>query len=460
MLERIARGKTNAEIADELGISLDGAKYHVREILAKLNVNSREDAASEWRRMRSPLGRLRHVVLVGMGSLPKSGPVLAAVGAAVVVAGVFGLLVLLAGGGEEDEPPASAALTTPSPASTPAASVTAEPATQNQAQAYCFIDLPDTWAAAFAQHEIPRREDQRIVPVAAAADASRIFGSLYSPEWSGLVSISAPGEILRIQEFADPASDQISGASFDGRWLIWTEFRAGADSQLRAWDSDTGETWDIARAADRPVASEGKAAWLQSTGSGGWALHLYSFAARTDEVVDEKAGWPVLFWDSNLFWAVKETPGERRGHFEMMDLRTGTRSAPPAPLASLTRLGSTAAQGGLVAWTEDGHSILIWREGDHKPTKIVPPGLAPIVDWIAIAGDLVTWSGSDREWAADTRSHSVAPITTQYGYRFTNGDALVVVEPLGPLKVEGQRGPMLKVTMLDATTLPPLPRCP
>ncbi|HEY4669088.1 MAG TPA: helix-turn-helix transcriptional regulator, partial [Tepidiformaceae bacterium] len=96
VLERIARGKTNAEIAAELGISLDGAKYHVREILAKLNVDSREDAASEWRRMHSPLGRLRHVVLVGMGALPKSGPVLAAVGAAVVVAGVIGLLVLLA----------------------------------------------------------------------------------------------------------------------------------------------------------------------------------------------------------------------------------------------------------------------------------------------------------------------------------------------------------------------------
>ena len=119
VLERIARGKTNAEIADELGISLDGAKYHVREILAKLGVESREEAAAEWRRMRSPLGRLRHLVLVGMGGLPKSGPVLAAVGAVVVVAGVIGGLVLLASGGEEDAPASPEGTRTSVPAESP-----------------------------------------------------------------------------------------------------------------------------------------------------------------------------------------------------------------------------------------------------------------------------------------------------------------------------------------------------
>lgn len=49
VVELIADGKTNGEIATTLGISLDGAKWHVSEILAKLNVESREDVAAWWR---------------------------------------------------------------------------------------------------------------------------------------------------------------------------------------------------------------------------------------------------------------------------------------------------------------------------------------------------------------------------------------------------------------------------
>ncbi len=37
---------TNEQIASRLGISLDGAKYHVSEILSKLGVGTREEAAS------------------------------------------------------------------------------------------------------------------------------------------------------------------------------------------------------------------------------------------------------------------------------------------------------------------------------------------------------------------------------------------------------------------------------
>ncbi|MGE3074698.1 MAG: response regulator transcription factor [Dehalococcoidia bacterium] len=52
VLALISAGKTNPEIAEKLGITLDGAKFHVREILAKLEVESREEAAEWWRRER------------------------------------------------------------------------------------------------------------------------------------------------------------------------------------------------------------------------------------------------------------------------------------------------------------------------------------------------------------------------------------------------------------------------
>ena len=48
VLALIAAGRTNGEIAERLGITLDGAKWHVSEILGKLGVSSREAAAEWW----------------------------------------------------------------------------------------------------------------------------------------------------------------------------------------------------------------------------------------------------------------------------------------------------------------------------------------------------------------------------------------------------------------------------
>src|SRR5437870_13751432 len=48
VLELLRHHFTNEQIADRLGITLDGAKYHVSQILSKLGVASREEAAA-WR---------------------------------------------------------------------------------------------------------------------------------------------------------------------------------------------------------------------------------------------------------------------------------------------------------------------------------------------------------------------------------------------------------------------------
>src|SRR5574341_1194484 len=45
VLAQLREGLSDQAIADRLGISLDGAKYHVREILSKLGVGSRQEAA-------------------------------------------------------------------------------------------------------------------------------------------------------------------------------------------------------------------------------------------------------------------------------------------------------------------------------------------------------------------------------------------------------------------------------
>ncbi|MGE3076631.1 MAG: response regulator transcription factor [Dehalococcoidia bacterium] len=48
----VADGFSNREIADRLGISLDGAKWHVSELLGRLEVENREQLAAVWPRYR------------------------------------------------------------------------------------------------------------------------------------------------------------------------------------------------------------------------------------------------------------------------------------------------------------------------------------------------------------------------------------------------------------------------
>jgi DNA-binding CsgD family transcriptional regulator len=50
VLDLLVRGLTNTQIAQHLGISLDGAKWHVSEIITRLGVDSRDEAAEYWRR--------------------------------------------------------------------------------------------------------------------------------------------------------------------------------------------------------------------------------------------------------------------------------------------------------------------------------------------------------------------------------------------------------------------------
>lgn len=119
VLALVAAGLTNHEIGERLGISLDGAKWHVSEILSKLGLSSREEAAAYWRYRNSLPMRMRRTWagIIGMGALKWTG-----VGAAAgLVAGVATLAAVFAlGRGEEESQPG--VVTDPTPG-TPAAAL-------------------------------------------------------------------------------------------------------------------------------------------------------------------------------------------------------------------------------------------------------------------------------------------------------------------------------------------------
>lgn len=94
VLELIAQGKTNAEIASALSIRFDTARWHVSEVLSKLGVASREEAATVFHAEQQPRSRLRRS-FAGIPALIAVGSV-----SAVAVVGVV-LLVSFAMGNDD-----------------------------------------------------------------------------------------------------------------------------------------------------------------------------------------------------------------------------------------------------------------------------------------------------------------------------------------------------------------------
>ena len=118
VLDELRKGGTNAEIAERLGVTLDAVKYHISNMLAKLELDNRRELAA-WRpERRRLLGVL--AVPAWFDSLGRSlGWAGAALGIAAVVAIL--LVVLSSRGGVEQR---VAAPPTPSVPADPAAAPT------------------------------------------------------------------------------------------------------------------------------------------------------------------------------------------------------------------------------------------------------------------------------------------------------------------------------------------------
>lgn len=116
VLNLLVKGRTNGEIASELGISLDGAKWHVSEIITRLGVDTRDEAAEYWRHRNGLRMRFTRVLqgLFGSNALKIVG-----IGAAVGAFVVASALVVFALNDSGDGTPQAGAPTPPAETETP-----------------------------------------------------------------------------------------------------------------------------------------------------------------------------------------------------------------------------------------------------------------------------------------------------------------------------------------------------
>jgi len=105
VLALLRRGLTNEEIAQQLGISVDGVKYHVSDILMRLNVSSRYEAAqwqprpvSRWHAFGAPFAFMRKL---RWGVAGQAAGALVVVGLVAAVA-LFGWAVLGSDDGDDE----------------------------------------------------------------------------------------------------------------------------------------------------------------------------------------------------------------------------------------------------------------------------------------------------------------------------------------------------------------------
>jgi DNA-binding CsgD family transcriptional regulator len=169
VLDLIRAGLTNQAIADRLGISLSGAKHHVSEIISKLGVESREEAAAFDAQSAQ---RSRWIMLPQMASLSGLRAALAAASAPklafslVVPLAVFGVAAASFGG----------ILTLKSDASAPSVAVTRQSVPDScatlltyqclESESQSFTTLQDAAAVASFQPSLPGYIPEGFQPVA------------------------------------------------------------------------------------------------------------------------------------------------------------------------------------------------------------------------------------------------------------------------------------------------------
>jgi hypothetical protein len=282
------------------------------------------------------------------------------------------------------------------------------------------------------------------------------------------------GAVRPVLKLAHPATDQLFGAATDGNYLVFSVSHdpSGTGSwTLYSWDSRAGGAPKrlAANATDAggqpvngpmlyPVVHAGMASWTAGTPAGTTELHRYDLASGTDSVA--RSGHPAdpFLLGGLLVWPESAAPDALTA-LHAVSAGTGSPAALPGPVAGIT--GPAFISGGdsagvrTVAWaTEDVRTLYAWRAGWAAPVRVVAVPEGRAIQWVRVAGALVTWDDGTAQWAADLRTGAYTQLTPKYGYTEATGDGLSV-----GYAPDSKAGTAPAPTVVRATDLPALPGC-
>ena len=282
VLDLLARGCTNAQIAARLGISLDGAKWHVSEVIGRLGVSNREEAALVWRMERRPLRRLWGWV-IGLLAWPLRHPVAIAGAAAVAAAIAVAVGGLIAYGDDESTPETRAIPMPPLPAHL------ANPTVAT----LVYVDAAYTEAPApvdLVTFDVSSGTQVRRVPLdGVRGDVARLGNSILGLRDSALVQFDLSGGLFRTIY----QSNQLSAfaLSDDKRRAVLT-----ANDEAIVVDLATGDP--LARVTPGDFEE-----WPQGArfGAPGWVTSVDAAWVRLVQQEGGPASWPgyVLFGEAH-----------------------------------------------------------------------------------------------------------------------------------------------------------------
>lgn len=429
VLDLLRAGLTNDEIARKLGISLQGAKFHVSEILGKLQLADRTSAAG-W---QPPARRRANLVLAALAFVPRklagiarwrSTQLALAAAAALTLAAVIGAVVVAtvfvlrsrhratgAGGlvlGQGVDVPllldgdrlgvSSLTGAAPAPLTSPGSYSDAR---FDAAGRVVYVQLsgekPGFYRVEGGQPRLVIPLPTDIVP----------FRALWSPDASRAAWIEADGR-LRI---AEPDGAPVMGpAGVTG--LLW----APDGSQLMAWSADRntvsivdargGTSTPTSAAVPESWSSAGDVASLDRSGAEDFSATLV--LAHEDGIAPRALGrvsippegpLPTPGFSPDGRWLAWEKSDVGQPYRLMVaDIRTGAEIAPACPTCGASSTGGGAVwspDGGSLAWSQDGHVVIAhtgeWSGAiiaDGRPISWSPDGAA--IAYVRAAPDLTS----------------------------------------------------------------------
>ncbi|MEX1255948.1 MAG: LuxR C-terminal-related transcriptional regulator [Dehalococcoidia bacterium] len=390
VLALLRERRSNEEIAERLAISLAGAKYHVSEILSKLGVASRDEAAlwqpterPWWAAVVAPLGALWRAASASRLS------VLGAAVAATVVGAGLGLLVwgVVRTGGNDEPPELGGALSAPGDL---AATATVSPLPEG------VIDLgdgsfggadwsPNGLSLAYSQGgSLYRADSPDFAPRLLARQTST---PRWSPDGTRIAFIGAhPGR----GGIADDYSSSIWVVNADGSGLrdllpgAAAELSPSTEKSLHGWLDDQTLAFDegCGTACRQPFTMDVRTGAVSqavrfagvTTGAEGVGIlgTVYTWSPDQRYVAVEDMTFPtVLLYDRSTQELTRLAPQGRRTPWQRFD-----------------------------AWAPDS-SAFLYEENPSDGTSLQPPVSLRL--WNVASGQsrLVASIGKDGAWSPD-----------------------------------------------------------